>query len=86
MRAGRSAGAALPGSRVVAFYGAPQMGPDDPRHCARPAGAARALATQATPYETLGERPVVGEFDLVSVFATAGGGPDGLYRTRQDPR
>ena len=26
---------------------------------------------------------MIGEFDLVSVFATAGGGPDGLYRTRQ---
>ena len=28
---------------------------------------------------------MVGAFDLVSVFATAGGGPDALYRTRQDP-
>jgi hypothetical protein len=27
----------------------------------------------------------VGEFDLVSVFATAGGGSDGLYRLRQSP-
>jgi hypothetical protein len=27
---------------------------------------------------------VTGAFDLVAVFATAGGGPDGLYRTRQD--
>jgi len=26
----------------------------------------------------------VGALDLVAVFATAGGGPDGLYRTRQD--
>jgi hypothetical protein len=28
-------------------------------------------------------RPVVGAFDLVSVFATAASGPDGLYRSRQ---
>ena len=46
-------------------------------------GAARALALQTEPYAELGDRPVVGEFDLVSVFATAGGGPDRLYRTRQ---
>ncbi len=72
----------LPDSRVVAFYGAPQMGRTI-LGLRSPAGAARALAKQAAPYADLGDRPVVGEFDLVSVFATAGGGPDGLYRSRQ---
>jgi hypothetical protein len=51
-----------------------------------PAGARRKLASQSEPYAELGERPVASAFDLVSVFATAGGGPDGLYRTRQDDR
>jgi hypothetical protein len=50
-----------------------------------PAGAARRLAAQSAPYAAVGDRPVLGEFDLVSAFATAGGGPDGLYRTRQAP-
>jgi hypothetical protein len=50
-----------------------------------PRGAARKLAAQSRPYETLSARPVTGAFDLVSVFATAGGGADGLYRSRQDP-
>ncbi len=72
----------LPDSRVVAFYGAPQMGRTI-LGLRSPAGAARALAQQAAPYAQLGDRPVVGEFDLVSVFATAGGGPDGQYRSRQ---
>ena len=73
---------ALPDSRVVAFYGAPQMGRTI-LGLRSPTGAARALAQQAAPYAQLGDRPVVGEFDLVSVFATAGGGPDGQYRSRQ---
>jgi hypothetical protein len=76
------AGAPLPGNRVVAFYGAPQMG-QTILGTLTPAAAARRLAAQSTPYASLGDRPVVGEFDLVSVFATAGGGPDGLYRSRQ---
>jgi hypothetical protein len=74
--------APLPESRVVAFYGAPQMGRTI-LGLRSPLGAARSLARQARPYADLGDRPVVGEFDLVSVFANAAGGPDGLYRTRQ---
>ncbi len=81
---GETAPAELPGSRVVAFYGAPQMGATV-LGARSPAGAAKRLAKQSRPYETLGDRPVLGAFDLVSVFATAGGGPDDLYRTRQDP-
>jgi hypothetical protein len=77
-------GPLLPTDRVVALYGAPQMrrtvlGLHTPR------GAAARLARQSNPYESFGERPVVGAFDLVAVFATADRGPDGLYRSRQDP-
>jgi hypothetical protein len=74
--------AVLPSNRVVALYGAPQMG-QTILGLTSPAGAARKLRAQSAPYGRLGDRPVVGAFDLVSVFATAGGGPDGLYRTRQ---
>jgi hypothetical protein len=72
----------FPGSRVVAYYGAPQMR-QTVLGMNSPPVAARKLAAQSRPYTTLGDRPVVGEFDLVSVFATAGGGKDGLYRLRQ---
>lgn len=77
-----STGAVLPLDRVVAFYGAPQMGQTILGRLSPPA-AARKLAQQSLGYTVSGERPVSGEFDLVSVLATAGGGPDGLYRTRQ---
>lgn len=73
----------LPDNRVLALYGAPQM-----RRTIlglrSPSAAAARLAKQSSPYATLGERPVIGAFDLVSVFATAGRGADGLYRSRQD--
>ncbi len=72
----------FPASRIVSFYGAPQMGATVLGRNS-PEMAADKLATQSAPYTELGDRPVVGSFDLVSVFATAGGGPDGLYRTRQ---
>ncbi|MDX6582953.1 MAG: hypothetical protein QOI10_2137 [Solirubrobacterales bacterium] len=80
--AGGIDGQLFPASRVVSLYGAPQMG-QTVLGMHTPAGAAKRLAAQAAPYATLGDRPVIGEFDLVSVFATAGGGPDGLYRSRQ---
>lgn len=73
----------FPAARIVSFYGAPQMGATVLGRNS-PEAASRKLATQAAPYTKLGDRPVVAAFDLVSVFATAGGGPDGLYRARQD--
>jgi hypothetical protein len=73
----------LPANLVLSLYGAPQMGQTILGRKS-PAAAARKLAQQSAPYEELGDRPVLGAFDLVSVFATAGGGPDGLYRSRQD--
>jgi hypothetical protein len=83
-RVARGPGTALlPTNRVVALYGAPQMGRTI-LGLRSPEGAARKLAAQSAPYAELGLRPVAGAFDLVSVFATAGGGPDGLYRSRQD--
>lgn len=81
--AGGSRAALLPDDRVVALYGAPQMG-QTILGLRSPEDAARKLAAQSAPYAELGLRPVTGAFDLVSVFATAGGGPDGLYRSRQD--
>ena len=79
---GTFGGALFPDSRVVSLYGAPQMG-QTVLGMNTVTEAGRRLAAQAEPYAELGTRPVVGEFDLVSVFATAGGGPDGRYRTRQ---
>src|SRR5262245_34798689 len=72
----------LPTSRIVALYGAPQMGQTVLGDRSAPA-AVRKLVSQARPYATLGDRPAVGELDLVSVFATASPGVDRLYRTRQ---
>jgi hypothetical protein len=74
----------FPANRVVAFYGAPQMG-QTILGMRSPPAAAKKLAAQSRPYASLGTRPVLGEFDLVSVFATAGGGSDGMYRLRQAP-
>lgn len=76
---------ALDSQRVVSLYGAPQMG-QTVLGDRSPAAARRKLGSQSRPYAQLGDRPVIGAFDLVSVFATAGGGPDGLYRSRQDDR
>lgn len=75
----------LPEQRIISLYGAPQMG-QTILGSRTPAGAARQLAAQSRPYGELGDRPVLGAFDLVSVFATASGGADGLYRSRQDDR
>src|SRR3954452_12419665 len=80
----RATGDVFPANRVVAFYGAPQMG-QTVLGMNSPAAAAKKLAAQSRPYGSLGSRPVLGEFDLVSVFATAGGGSDGMYRVHQSP-
>lgn len=69
--------------RVVALYGAPQMGRTI-LGLKSVKGAGRKLKRQAAAYEMRRARPAARAFDLVATFATAGGGPDGLYRTRQD--
>jgi hypothetical protein len=75
----------LPANRVVSLYGAPQMG-QTILGMRSPPAAARKLGKQSLAYAGMDRRPVVGAFDLVAAFATAGGGPDNLYRTRQDDR
>ncbi len=80
-----AAAALLPANRVVSLYGAPQMG-QTILGMRSPPAAARKLGKQSRAYAGLDGRPVVGAFDLVAAFATAGGGPDNLYRTRQDDR
>jgi hypothetical protein len=70
----------FPEKRVVAFYGAPQMGATIVgRKSVR--AAKRRLRKQARPYEDRG--PVLPGFDLVAVIATADKGPGGKYRDRQ---
>lgn len=82
--AGAAAGPVLPEDRVVALYGAPQL-PATAVGMRSPQAATRKLATQSDPYAQLGDRPVIGEIDLVAVIATAGRGPHGKYRSRQEP-
>ena len=74
----------FPDERVVAFYGAPQMGATIiGRKSVQ--GAKKGLRRQAKPYEDEG-RAVVPGFDLVAVLATADRGGDGKYRSRQSNR
>ena len=82
---GESGGGELfPGERVVAYYGAPQMGATIiGRKSVQ--GAKKGLRKQAKPYEGEG-RAVVPGFDLVAVLATADSGGDGKYRSRQSNR
>jgi hypothetical protein len=82
---GESGGGELfPGERVVAYYGAPQMGATIiGRKSVQ--GAKKGLRKQAMPYEDEG-RAVVPGFDLVAVLATADSGGDGKYRSRQSNR
>jgi hypothetical protein len=71
----------FPENRIVAFYGAPQMGATIlGRKSITP--AKRGLRKQARPYDEEG-RPVIMGFNLVSVIATSDAGRDGKYRSRQ---
>ena len=76
-------GAILPGQRVVAFYGAPQLRRTVVGRFPA-AEAARRLDLQAAGYER-GGRPVVPAFELVATIATRSRGRDRQYRTRQRP-
>lgn len=72
----------LPGSRVLAIYGAPQLGSTAlGERSAR--GGAKLAVRQARPYEEGGERPVIPALDLIGVVANSTPGSDRLYRTRQ---
>jgi hypothetical protein len=71
----------FPDKRIVAFYGAPQMGATILGR--RSIGAAtRQLRKQARPYDAA-ERPVIPGVNLVATIATADRGRDGKYRSRQ---
>jgi hypothetical protein len=78
---GGGGGSLFPDKRVVALYGAPQLGSTIlGRKSVR--GAKKKLRRQAKAYKGKG-RPVIGGFDLVSVIASSDPGSDGKYRTRQ---
>jgi len=71
----------FPEKRIVAYYGAPQMGATIlGRKSITP--AKRKLRKQARPYDEDGRSVIMG-FNLVSVIATSDGGRDGKYRSRQ---
>ena len=74
----------FPESRVVSFYGAPQLSKTIVGRKS-PEAAGRKLLQQAAAYEGTEQRPVVPSFDLIGVIATSNRGPDGKYRSRQDP-
>jgi hypothetical protein len=74
-------GSLFPENRVVAFYGAPQMGATIVGRKSI-SGAKRRLRKQTRPYNGEGREAIPG-FDLVAVIATADRGGDGKYRTRQ---
>lgn len=72
----------FPRNRVVALYGAPQLGATIiGRKSVR--GAKRRLRRQALAYEGGARRPVVPAFDLIGTIATSSRGPDRKYRSRQ---
>lgn len=75
-------GVILPGSRVVALYGAPQI---DAVILGRvsPGEAQRRLRRTARRYRRVGDLPVEKAFDLIAVIASASPGADGDYRYRQ---
>jgi hypothetical protein len=72
----------FPDNRIVAFYGAPQMGATILGR--RSIGAAtRQLRKQARPYDDATGRPAIPGINLVATIATADRGRDGRYRSRQ---
>jgi len=75
----------FPDHRVVAFYGAPQDDELGELGIGTPDAAARRLRRQARAYERK-TRPVLPAFELIAVIANGAPGPDGMYRTRQEPR
>lgn len=74
-------GTLFPDKRLVAFYGAPQMGATIVGRKSIDA-AKRKLRKQAQQYQGMGPEVVMG-FDLVAVIATADKGRGGKYRSRQ---
>lgn len=82
---GQGSGESLfPGKRLIAFYGAPQMGATILGRKSID-GAKKNLRKQARRYNGAG-LPVVEGMNLVAVIATSDSGSDGKYRTRQSDR
>jgi hypothetical protein len=77
-------GSLFPDKRIIALYGAPQMGATIVGRKSVE-GAKKQLRKQAREYQR-GERSVVEGFDLVATIATADRGGDRKYRTRQSNR
>jgi hypothetical protein len=74
----------LPGTRVVAFYGAPQDPELGVLGIGPPQLAARKLERQARPYARPG-RPVLPAFELIAAIVTSEAGEGGDHSMRQDP-
>ena len=74
----------FPDRRVVAFYGAPQHDELGVLGIGTPSDAARKLERQARPYARK-TRPVLPAMELIAVIAANAPGPDGKWRTRQEP-
>ncbi len=74
----------LPANRVLAIYGAPQLGSTALGERS-PRKAARLAVRQARPYERKSDRPVIPALDLIGVVANSTPGSDRRYRTRQPP-
>lgn len=74
----------FPGTRLVAVYGAPQLGATivGKRSPSGAAAEATRLAERFGEVSTPGGQPAI---DLIATVATADAGGDGLYRSRQDP-
>jgi hypothetical protein len=75
----------FPGTRLVAVYGAPQLGATivGKRTASGAAAEADRMALRFGEVDPL--RPAQPAIDLIAVVATADRGPSGLYRSRQDP-
>ncbi len=74
----------FPGSRLVAVYGAPQLGATIVGK-ESPSGAAAEATRLATRFSEVSSPTAQPAIDLIATVANADPGSDGLYRTRQDP-
>jgi hypothetical protein len=74
----------FPGTRLVAVYGAPQLGATIVGKKS-PNGAATEATRLATRFAEVSSPAAQPAIDLIATVANADPGRDGLYRTRQDP-
>lgn len=74
----------FPDLRLVAVYGAPQLGATIVGKKS-PTGAAAEATRLATRFTEVSSPPAQPAIDLIATVATADAGGDGLYRSRQDP-